>query len=160
MLRQSTRDTPCAPDEVLFRRKDAPERYAEYDIYFSHERDLPHAGRGVLPESDLLKAVHGYTSKFYAALNAEKPQLDGRDVDERSMDETALLAFGFLLEEAGKELLGRRGHLVFTEEASHSPDPHRGDEMGLGSDQLNTREGAELGRHGPKRRKVAKSEDM
>ena len=31
------------------------------------------------------------------------------------MDETALLAFGILLEEAGREGLGRRGDLVFTE---------------------------------------------
>lgn len=31
------------------------------------------------------------------------------------MDETALLAFGILLEEAGKEAIGARGDLVFTE---------------------------------------------
>lgn len=31
------------------------------------------------------------------------------------MDETALLAFGILLEEASREALGRRGDLVFTE---------------------------------------------
>lgn len=36
------------------------------------------------------------------------------------MDETALLAFGILLEEAGREVLGRRGDLVFTE-AAESP---------------------------------------
>lgn len=39
----------------------------------------------------------------------------GRSVDERSMDETALLAFGILLEEASREVLGQRGDLVFTE---------------------------------------------
>jgi hypothetical protein len=38
-----------------------------------------------------------------------------RIVDERSMDETALLAFGILLEEASREALGARGDLVFTE---------------------------------------------
>jgi len=32
-----------------------------------------------------------------------------------SMDETALLAFGILLEEAGREILGNTGDLVFTE---------------------------------------------
>lgn len=37
------------------------------------------------------------------------------DVNERSMDETALLAFGILLEEAGRDVLGRHGDLVFTE---------------------------------------------
>jgi hypothetical protein len=31
------------------------------------------------------------------------------------MDETALLAFGILLEEAGREALGKAGDLVFTE---------------------------------------------
>ena len=31
------------------------------------------------------------------------------------MDETALLAFGILLEESGREILGRTGDLVFTE---------------------------------------------
>jgi hypothetical protein len=33
------------------------------------------------------------------------------------MDETALLAFGILLEEAGREALGKAGDLVFTEAA-------------------------------------------
>ena len=39
----------------------------------------------------------------------------GGFVDERSMDETALLAFGVLLEEAGRKTLGKRGDLVFVE---------------------------------------------
>lgn len=107
---------PFAPDEVLFRRKDAPQRYAEHDIYFSHDRDLPHGGRDVLPESDLLKAIHSYSSHFYAATSKTSP-LDYRRIDSRSMDETALLAFGILLEEAGREVLGQRGDLVFTEAA-------------------------------------------
>ena len=37
------------------------------------------------------------------------------NIDEKSMDETALLAFGILLEEAAREGLGKRGDLVFTE---------------------------------------------
>ena len=40
-----------------------------------------------------------------------------RLLDERSMDETALLAFGILLEEAGRQALGENGDLVFTEAA-------------------------------------------
>ena len=35
--------------------------------------------------------------------------------DMRSMDETALLAMGILLEEAVKHSLGENGHLVFVE---------------------------------------------
>ncbi|KAJ4006843.1 hypothetical protein NW752_000928 [Fusarium irregulare] len=121
-IRYSTKDVPLAPDEVLFRRKNAPERYLEHDIYYSHERDLPHGGQGVLPESDLLKAIHAYTSAFYSARNRHNQATDAKPVTDRSMDETALLAFGILLEEAGKEVLGRRGHLVFTEGAEDVPD--------------------------------------
>ena len=104
---------------MLFRRKDAPHRYAEHDIYYSHERELPHGGRGTLPESDLLKAVHGYSSRFYESLHrGNKHRIIRRrrgNVDAHSMDETALLAFGILLEEAGKDVLGKRGDMVFTE---------------------------------------------
>jgi len=115
---------PLGPDEVLFRRRGAPERYAEHDIYYSHERDLPRAGRGVLPDSDLLKAIHSYSGQFYGAhRHRGEPS-----VDERSMDDTALLAFGILLEEAGREVLGRRGDLVFTEAAADGQDEASGDE--------------------------------
>ncbi|CAN8105781.1 unnamed protein product [Discula destructiva] len=111
-------DPVLAPDEVLFARKHAPQRYAEKDIYFAHE-DLPDGGRGVLPESDMLKAVHGYTSHFYEALGQRRETggriASGVRVEERSMDETALLAFGILLEEAARDSLGRNGDLVFTE---------------------------------------------
>ena len=144
----------------------APVRFAEKDIYHAHE-SLPDGGRDVLPDSDLLKAVHNYASHFYDALATERrlggpftastvaspPSLpphppprgeDGRaatgtgkvnergvsrggNIDERSMDETALLAFGILLEEVGREGLGKRGDLVFTEgveaEAEAQPAP-------------------------------------
>jgi hypothetical protein len=119
----TNRPTPYPPDEVLFRRRHAPERYAEHDVYFANERDFPDAGQGILPDSDLLTAVHGYASKFYEAVAKRESQggaIAERTVDERSMDETALLAFGILLEEAGGEVLGRRGDLVFTEEADTS----------------------------------------
>lgn len=116
VTKHSSKGMPLGPDEVLFRRRGAPERYAEHDIYFAHERDLPDGGRGILPESDLLKAIHSYASKFYAAHGSSQPRpvADG-NVDNRSMDETALLAFGILLEESGREVLGRRGDVVFTE---------------------------------------------
>ena len=112
-VQKHTKGDSIRPDEALFRRKGAPGRFLEHDIYFSHQRDLPRDGRGVLPDSDLLKAVHAYSSRFYGA--QRKIQGDYGDTDERSMDETALLAFGILLEEAGREALGRRGDLVFTE---------------------------------------------
>lgn len=148
-----------APDEVLFRRESAPERYEEFDVYKAHEREVP---RGALPESDLLKAVHGYASDFYGALGRKvRARLGERDVDGRSMDETALLAFGILLEEAGREVLGRRGDLVFTEAAdgggrdevapADAPEPLVGyQDAGMP---------CKTARRAPKRRKVAGRED-
>lgn len=130
-------DPVLAPEEVLFSRKYAPQRYAEKDIYFAHE-DLPNAGRDVLPDSDLLKAVHSYTSHFYAALGSRASGggggggAAGRGVDERSMDETALLAFGMLLEEAARESLGKDGDLVFTEGVEDDVDGNMTGEAELG----------------------------
>ncbi|KAG8428035.1 hypothetical protein J3459_006122 [Metarhizium acridum] len=100
-----TRGTPLAPHEVLFRRKDAPERYAEHDVYNAHERDLPQGGRDILPHSDLLKSVHAYSSKFYGAMERRRNEMNReaeagggaigrRSVDERSMDETACSPLG------------------------------------------------------------------
>ncbi|KAK2593979.1 hypothetical protein QQS21_008289 [Conoideocrella luteorostrata] len=134
IVRYSTRGGPFTPDEVLFRRKDAPQRYAEHDVYNAHERDLPQGGHGVLPDSDLLKSIHEYSSRFYGAMERRNHRdlqiragLSG--VDERSMDESALLAFGILLEEAGRDVLGRRGDLVFTEGVGLvGPDGMAGDD--------------------------------
>ncbi|KAI8629928.1 hypothetical protein F5Y19DRAFT_63892 [Xylariaceae sp. FL1651] len=100
----SRRDPTLAPEEVLFKRSGAPVRFAEKDIYHSHE-GLCDGGRHILPDSDMLKAIHSYAGHFYGA----------NVIDERSMDETALLAFGILLEETSREVLGKKGDLVFTE---------------------------------------------
>lgn len=117
-------DPVLAPEEVLFSRTNAPLRYAEKDIYFAHE-DLPDGGRGTLPDSDLVKALHGYASHFYEAMG-QRHNRKGRGntarVDERSMDETALLSVGILLEEAARESLGRNGDLVFTEGVDDDDD--------------------------------------
>ncbi|PQE04819.1 hexose transporter protein [Rutstroemia sp. NJR-2017a BBW] len=108
----STRDTTSSslsavpPETVLFRSKKAPTRYAESDIYFANERESPTD----LPDSDLLKSLHSYTSDFYARATA-----DGGAMDWRSMDETALIGLGILLEEASREILGKTGDLTFTE---------------------------------------------
>lgn len=63
-----------------------------------------------LPDSDLLKALHSYTSDFYS--RATRHSGAG---NWRSMDETALIAFGILMEEATRDALGETGDLVFTE---------------------------------------------
>ncbi|KAI1439314.1 hypothetical protein GGR50DRAFT_18012 [Xylaria sp. CBS 124048] len=126
------RDPTLAPEEALFRRSDAPVRFVEKDIYRAHE-NLPDGGRDVLPDSDLVKNVHSYASHFYGNLPANQRYFrgdGGEGISERSMDETALLAFGMLLEEAGREALGENGDLVFTEgaEMPESGDSRKKDE--------------------------------
>ncbi|KMP06304.1 hypothetical protein CISG_02345 [Coccidioides immitis RMSCC 3703] len=95
------------PDEVLFRRLSAPTRYQEDDIYFANERLPPDQ---TLPDSDLLKAIHTYASDFYSSATADR----GRST-WLSMDETALIAMGILLEETAVEALGETGDMVFVE---------------------------------------------
>jgi hypothetical protein len=82
-------------------------RYEEKDFYFANGKlplDCP------LPPSDLLQAIHAYSADFY-----ENAVMDGRTDDFRSMDETALIATGILLEEMAKESLGETGDLVLVE---------------------------------------------
>ena len=93
-----------ATDEVLFRSKGAPDRYAEDDFYWA-DTDLPSEVK--LPDPDLLKAIHTYASDFYSRAFGDKGK-----VDVLSMDETALLAFGILLEEAALQILGETGDLA------------------------------------------------
>ncbi|KXL42573.1 hypothetical protein M433DRAFT_158741 [Acidomyces richmondensis BFW] len=125
-LASSHRDTtssslvPSTPDEVLFRRAKAPLRYEEDDVYAA---DCHLSSIQALPDSDLLKAIHAYTSDFYHAAT-----LDRGAMDMKSMDETALLALGVLLEEAAVESLGVTGDLAFAEaldEDQHDIDEHK-----------------------------------
>lgn len=111
----------------------------------------------MLPDSDMLKALHSYSSHFYAALaTADDPDRgSGRaqeNIDEHSMDETALLAFGILLEEAGREVLGKKGDLVFTEGvADDAGDNDEGQLGGFGGTAvgfLDTRKPSRLRREG------------
>ncbi|KAI6090558.1 hypothetical protein F4821DRAFT_20363 [Hypoxylon rubiginosum] len=129
--RDHMRDPIVPPEDLLFRRIGAPVRFAEKDIYQAHE-DLRDGGRGVLPDSDMLKAIHSYSSYFYAARDGQQhrniSEVAVRNIDERSMDETALLALGILLEETGREVLGRRGDLVFTEGVEVDRDAEPGDD--------------------------------
>ena len=103
-----------APEEVLFRKQNAPVRYMENDYYFANE-DIPEDQP--LPDSDLLKAIHAYTSDLYANKTVDRGQSAWR-----SMDETALIALGFLLEETAVEALGETGDLALVEGAVPS-DP-------------------------------------
>lgn len=98
---------PVRPEEILFRRQNAPVRYEENDFYFAHE-SLP--SDRPLPSSDLLEAIHAYSADFYDRATVDR----GRD-DYQSMDETALIAMGILLEEMARESLGETGDMVLVE---------------------------------------------
>lgn len=95
----STTQTAVPPEEILFRSEGAPIRYEEDDIYFQDRHLDPRNALQRLPDSDLLKALHAYASDFYAAT------ADGRGCESfESLDETALLALGILVEEAGRHI--------------------------------------------------------
>jgi len=84
-------------DEVLSRRRRAPD--GPVLLAESHDN---------LPDSDLLVAVHQYASDFYGANGMAK-------ISSRSMDETALIAIGILLEETMRHLLKDSGHLALVD---------------------------------------------
>lgn len=106
---------PLPPDQVLYNKADAPIRFAENDDYFAH-RCLPPDQR--LPDSDMLKAIHAYASDFY-----DSGALGQTRNDFRSLDETALIAMGILIEEAVAASLGSTGDLAFVEDAKHESIP-------------------------------------
>ncbi len=103
----SSSTLPIPPEEVLFRRSRAPERYEENDFYWA-DRHLTEEQK--LPDSDLLKAIHTYASDFYGRATVDRGQ-----VDFSSMDGSALMALGILLEEAAEHALGTTGDMVFVE---------------------------------------------
>jgi hypothetical protein len=105
---------PARPDELLFRRKRAPTRYEETDFYYAHESLPPGIS---LPSSDLLVGIHAYAADFYRRATKNRGQSD-----MLSMDETALIALGILLEEMAKESLGEAGDLVLVEGERISDD--------------------------------------
>jgi hypothetical protein len=101
---------PPVPPEKYLARRGLPRELL--DIYWTKlpgEDSLPALQ---LPDSDLLKAIHAYASEFYS-----RAALGERRDDLYSMDETALIAMGILLEEAGKHALGNAGDMVFVEGA-------------------------------------------
>lgn len=65
-----------------------------------------------LPRSDLLNAIHGYTSNLFHQ-RATDGQHNGL---MRSMDESALLTLGMLVEELASEVIGTSGHLMLAEQ--------------------------------------------
>ncbi|KAJ5633600.1 hypothetical protein N7528_001442 [Penicillium herquei] len=115
---QSSGARDFRPEEILYRSarsksSKAAKKNKERESYFAHEK-LP-ADRQ-LPPSELLTAIHSYSSDFYTQLRK-----NGKH-NFHSMDESALLAVGILMEELAKEQLGETGDLALTEEPWTSED--------------------------------------
>lgn len=111
--------TQLRPEEVLLRRVNAPDKIP-YDYYDADHKLDPVAQK--LPDSELLKDIHGYVSEYYEATTIDKDASGVRHddgTDFKSFDETAILAMGILLEEACKEALGENGDMVFSEPVSY-----------------------------------------
>jgi hypothetical protein len=104
-MREQVHSLP--PDETLFRGPRAPARFAEDDPY-EQDRRLPVDVE--LPDSDLLKAIHAYAADFY-----DRQFAGDSAVDHQSMDETALLAMGYLINEASTQILGKTGDMALVE---------------------------------------------
>lgn len=96
---------PVSAVEYLFRYQKGPQQDQNYEQFSAH-RHLEHR----LPNSDLLKAIHAHASDFYGAM-------PGAEDSFQSLDETALIAMGILLEELTAEHLGETGDLAFVEAA-------------------------------------------
>jgi len=109
-------------------------RYEENDFYWADR----HLKKGqALPESDLLKALHTYASDFYGRSTKNRGA-----ADFESLDETALLALGILLEEMAGHVLGETGDLAFAE-GEEIEEQEEDDGAGEG-EQSRKREVAEL----------------
>ncbi|KAJ5676003.1 hypothetical protein N7462_008900 [Penicillium macrosclerotiorum] len=149
------------PEEVLARAQNYPTKHqrlasaGEGDAYFAHERLPSHL---VLPDSSTLEAVHAYAADFY-----EYATDDHGLHDHQSMDETALIAMGILVEEMAKEVLGETGDLVLVEgeEVPEAPQerPQEDDETGAHSDATTISQLGEPSRR-RKRMNVGATSDM
>ncbi|KAK2746660.1 hypothetical protein FQN57_003004 [Myotisia sp. PD_48] len=134
--------TPAlTPDELLFRRSTAPIRYMENDHYFAN-KEIPLDQS--LPDSDLLKAIHLYTSELYE-YNTDDKGLSAW----RSMDETALIALGFLLEELSTDALEETGDMVFVEGEEVTDFGEMSDSDGGMSTGLSSRRRQNMGEYQP-----------
>ncbi|KAF1987781.1 hypothetical protein K402DRAFT_420130 [Aulographum hederae CBS 113979] len=124
---------PWAADSILGRRRHAPKNdyssdYAARDLLYFQDRHLDAVANPLqrLPDPDLLKALHAHAAEFYGAgghlpggVLSKTPDDEEliREVDYFSMDGTALMALGILIEESCASILGpdSRGANVLTQ---------------------------------------------
>jgi hypothetical protein len=111
-------------EEVLRRGVLRGRRVIWEDEAVENQEDVRERKRKTLPDSDMLKAIHAYASDFYGAMGlALRRSKNGKrkgvqremQASFGSMDETALVAFGVLMEESVREALGETGDLAFVE---------------------------------------------
>ena len=105
---QSSNLLPSGPEEYLLRRTTIPAGLLNESVAVSDQ--TLSSSRNALPQADSFNAIHAYVSDFYYARGNDRAKLD-----YRSLDETALIAMGILLEEAVRESLGDNGDMVFVE---------------------------------------------
>lgn len=122
-----------APEEVLIRRPHYLNDKLKGEPYFAHERLRPDQK---LPNSDLLTAVHAYASDSYSHYDERTKR------DWESLDESALIAFGYLIEELGREVIGSTGDLPLLEG------------RGADDDRFEPRDGLTLWHRAHKRRRT------
>ena len=79
-----------------------------------------------MPESDLLKALHAYASDYYGKILGEEAE-----ISYGSLDGSALLALGVLMEESAKDCLGETGDLAFLEGEKVDDENQRGESFNL-----------------------------
>ncbi|KAI4951295.1 hypothetical protein J4E91_004004 [Alternaria rosae] len=106
---------PLRPDEVLFKRKNAPIRYEEDDYYPAHNK-LPPDQK--LPSGDLATAMKAYIERLW--VKTGRRRRFSRKLMRRTwrgLNETALIALCILVEETARDALGETGDLAFTEAA-------------------------------------------
>jgi hypothetical protein len=98
-----------APEQILLGEEEVPSEYKDDEddtLYDNWYRNLP--PQLSLPDSDLLHAIHAYVSNFYSIVPNNQNGFE-------SMDGTALLAMGILLDEMVTETIGETGQLAFLE---------------------------------------------
>jgi hypothetical protein len=98
-----------APEQILLGEEEVPSKYKDDEddtLYDNWYRNLP--PQLSLPDSDLLHAIHAYVSDFYSIVSNNQNGF-------QSMDGTALLAMGILLDEMVTEMIGETGQLAFLE---------------------------------------------
>lgn len=122
---------PLAPEELLF--KDASTANIDLSRHYNADQLLENPDVD-LPSTDLLTALHAYAADFYAAATTNQ----GRH-DFRSMDGSALVAMGILLEEAARSILGDAGDMALVEAHRNEADRRSSFDIRLARHQVQGR---------------------